>query len=41
VLATSFEAIGVDTPADLARVEALMTAGVDAGGSRRTPHNDG
>ena len=41
VLATSFEAIGVDTPADLARVEALMTAGVEAGGLRRAPHSDG
>jgi len=41
VLATSFEAIGVDTPADLARVEALMTAGVEPGGPRRTPHSDG
>jgi 3-deoxy-manno-octulosonate cytidylyltransferase (CMP-KDO synthetase) len=41
VLATSFEAIGVDTPADLARVEALMTAGVESGGSRRAPHSDG
>jgi 3-deoxy-manno-octulosonate cytidylyltransferase (CMP-KDO synthetase) len=41
VLATSFPAIGVDTPADLARVEALMTAGVGSGGSRRAPHSDG
>jgi 3-deoxy-manno-octulosonate cytidylyltransferase (CMP-KDO synthetase) len=41
VLATSFEAIGVDTPADLVRVEALMTAGVGSGGSRRAPHSDG
>jgi len=41
VLATSFEAIGVDTPADLARVEALMTAGVESGGLRRAPHSDG
>jgi 3-deoxy-manno-octulosonate cytidylyltransferase (CMP-KDO synthetase) len=41
VLPTSFEAIGVDTPADLARVEALMTAGVEAGGLRRAPHSDG
>ncbi len=40
VLATSYEAIGVDTPADLARVEALMTAGVGSG-SRRAPHSDG
>ena len=37
VLATSFEAIGVDTPADLARVEALMSAGVESGGLRRAP----
>ena len=41
VLATRFEAIGVDTPADLARVEALMTAGVGSGGLRRAPHSDG
>lgn len=41
VLATRFEAIGVDTPADLARVEALMTAGVGSGGTRRAPHSDG
>jgi 3-deoxy-manno-octulosonate cytidylyltransferase (CMP-KDO synthetase) len=41
VLATRYEAIGVDTPADLARVEALMTAGVGSGGSRRAPHSDG
>jgi 3-deoxy-manno-octulosonate cytidylyltransferase (CMP-KDO synthetase) len=41
VLPTTFEAIGVDTPADLARVEALMSAGIGSGGSRRAPHSDG
>jgi 3-deoxy-manno-octulosonate cytidylyltransferase (CMP-KDO synthetase) len=31
VMPTSFEAVGVDTPADLARVEALMLASTEAG----------
>jgi 3-deoxy-manno-octulosonate cytidylyltransferase (CMP-KDO synthetase) len=38
VLPTRFDAVGVDTPADLARVEALMLAGSSAA---RAPHSDG
>ena len=34
VMPTSFEAVGVDTPADLARVEAMMLASTTADGTR-------
>jgi 3-deoxy-manno-octulosonate cytidylyltransferase (CMP-KDO synthetase) len=34
VVPTNFEAVGVDTPADLARVEALMLASAAADSTR-------